>query len=122
LAQRRRRPAARPAERAPAAPRTAPAPWGPRLRAVLAQALDLPPELVLDLPRLTLLGPLHLAVENHRGLLGFDSGRVAIAIAAGRLVVEGSDLRLGVVREGEITIAGLVAAVRFEPLPPAAGR
>lgn len=119
MAQRRRR---RSPARAQGEPGAARPPWGPRLRAAVAQTLDLPPELVLDLPRLTLLGPLHLAVENHRGLLGFEAGRVAIATAAGRLVVLGRDLRLGVVREGEITIAGVVAAVQFEPLPPGGPR
>ena len=92
-----------------------PDPWGLRLRAALAQALDLPRDLVLDLPRLTLLGPLHLSVENHRGLLEFRSEQVAIATAAGRLVVLGSDLAVGVVREGEITVTGRLSSLRFEP-------
>lgn len=118
MAQRRRRRSAASAAPVPAPART---PWGPRLRGALAGALDLPPDLLLDLPRVTLLGPLQLAVENHRGLLGFDSGQVAIATASGKLVVAGSDLRLGVVRDGEITIIGQVSAVRFEPQPPGRG-
>lgn len=94
-------------------------PWGTRLRGAVAQAFDLPRELVLDLPRLTFHGPVHVAVENHRGLVEFEAGRVTIATASGRLVVVGRDLRLGVVRPGEITIAGVVAAVSFEPPPVA---
>jgi len=104
---------ARPA--APAEPRRRQTPWGQRLRGALADALDLPRDMVLDLPRITLLGALHLSVENHRGLIAFAPGEVAIATAGGRLLVAGEDLAIGVARPGEITVTGRLSAVRFEP-------
>jgi sporulation protein YqfC len=96
----------------------APAGWPARLRAALGQALDLPRDLIFDLPRVTLLGNLQLSVENHRGLLDFRPDRVAIATRLGHLVVVGADLTIGAVREGEITVTGILAAVRFEPAEP----
>ncbi len=94
----------------------APVPAGlnARLRGALIEGLDLPGEIVFDLPRITLLGQLQLTVENHRGLLEFLPERVAIGTRDGLLVVLGRDLRLGVVRDGEITVTGLLTEVRFE--------
>lgn len=87
---------------------------GARLRRALADGLDLPGDIVFDLPRVTVLGHLQLTVENHRGLLEFLPERVAIGTASGRLVVTGTALMVGVVREGEITVTGRLAEVRFE--------
>lgn len=88
---------------------------GAGLRARLTDALGLPRDIVFDLPRITLLGALQLTVENHQGLREFAPGRVVIATRSGLLRVEGEDLRLGVLREGEVSIAGRLHAVRLQP-------
>jgi len=87
---------------------------GARLRRALTDGLDLPGDIVFDLPRVTLLGHLQLTVENHRGLLEFLPERVAIGTRSGRLVVVGRELMVGVVRDGEITVTGMLTEVRFE--------
>lgn len=97
---------------------------GARLRTAVANALDLPKELVFDLPRMTLVGALQFTVENHRGLLEFLPERVAIGMRGGRVVITGRELSVGVVRDGEIIVTGRLEAVRFEapapgePVPP----
>ena len=85
------------------------------LRGVLVHRLGLPKEIVFDLPRITILGGLQLTVENHQGVQAFLPGRVVIATRAGLVIVEGEDLRLGVVREGEVTVAGQLRGVRLQP-------
>jgi sporulation protein YqfC len=80
-----------------------------------AEGLALPADLVYDLPRLTAVAGLSLTVENHRGLLAFAPEQVTIAAGAGRIVVRGSDLRVGVVRVEEITVTGRLLAILFEP-------
>ncbi len=87
---------------------------GGRLRALVADALDLPKDLLFDLPRITLVGALQFTVENHRGLLEFLPDRVAIGTNGGRVVVTGQQLTVGVVRDGEIIVTGRLEAVRFE--------
>ena len=77
--------------------------------------LGLPGDIVFDLPRVTLLGGLQLTVENHQGVIAFLPDRVVIATRIGQLVVEGEDLRLGVVREGEVSVTGTVRGLRLEP-------
>ncbi len=84
-----------------------------RLRSALVGVLDLPPELVFDLARLTLVVPLQLTVENHRGLVEFHADRVVVATASGRIAVSGKDMRIDAVRSGEIVITGDLRAISF---------
>lgn len=85
------------------------------IRRRLVRTLGLPADIVFDLPRITLLGRLQLTVENHQGIRSFLAGRVIIATRDGQVVVEGDDLHVGVVREGEVSVTGLLRGVRLEP-------
>lgn len=85
-----------------------------RLRSALVHTFDLPSELVFDLPRLTLIVPLQITLENHRGLLAFSPERVVVATASGRIAIAGKELRIDAVRRGEIIITGALSAVTFQ--------
>lgn len=79
----------------------------------LLEALELPGDLVLDVPRLTVVGALQLTVENHRGLVEYQPDRVSIAVAPGRIRVEGEDLEIGIVAAQEVTVLGRLRQITF---------
>ncbi len=84
----------------------------------MADTLDVPADLVFDVPRLTLIGSFQLVVENHHGLLVFEPNRLVIGAGGGRIVVEGGDLGLAAVREGEIVVRGRITGISFAADPP----
>lgn len=73
--------------------------------------LDLPPDLLLDLPRATLVGGVQLLIENHRGLLEYTPGRVRILTGAGQLTVVGERLTIGRILRDELRLDGRIDAV-----------
>ncbi|MGB9886037.1 MAG: sporulation protein YqfC [Moorellales bacterium] len=86
---------------------------GYRWRNRLAQALDLPRDLLADLPRVTVVGSSQVTVENHRGLIEFTPTRVRIAAKEGAVEVEGEQLTLRLILAEEIILEGRVRAVSF---------
>ncbi len=84
-------------------------------KALLTSRLGLPREIVFNLPRVVLLGGVHLTVENHRGIRAFKPDRVVIATPSGAVVVEGEELSIGAVREGEVRVSGTVRGLHWEP-------
>ncbi len=87
---------------------------GGRIRNRIAGALDLPGDVVLDLPRITLIGNAEMSVENHRGLIEYSPQCVVIGLGEGQVVVRGEDLRIGSIVPEEITLSGRIASVGFE--------
>jgi len=79
----------------------------------VVRVLDLPPEVVLHVPRLILVGNMHLTVENHRGVLEFGPGRLVVGIGEGQVVVEGEDLHITHVGREELAVTGRIQALRF---------
>ncbi len=81
---------------------------------LFVRALDLPEDVALDLPRVTILGGMQVTVENHRGIVSYDPCRVVVGMNGGRILITGEDLVLGCVQAEEISVTGLVAAVAFQ--------
>jgi sporulation protein YqfC len=86
---------------------------GVRLGRRLADLLEIPEDIVLDLPRVTLVGNLQLVMENHRGIVEYGPERVRLALAQGELVVSGSDLALVSLSEEEIIVEGQISRIEF---------
>ena len=80
----------------------------------LADLFDLPRDVVLDLPRISVIGDLQLLLQNHRGLLEYLPDRVVVAMKDGRLVVRGEDLVIAGVTGEELIVTGRLHAVEFQ--------
>jgi sporulation protein YqfC len=78
-----------------------------------SQVIDLPPDVTLDLPRLTLIGNRKLFIENHRGLVQFSSEHLKLAIHNGLLELLGSDLMIRTISAEEISIEGLINELKY---------
>ena len=78
-----------------------------------ADTFDLPGEVLMDLPRITVTGGGRVVVENHKGLL--DYGPNAILINGGKLTLKllGDKLELRAMNARELLITGDVFQVEF---------
>ena len=79
----------------------------------LAHFLELPKELVMGLPRITVLGDIQLVVENHRGIIEYTTEKVRIGTSIGELRVAGTDLALRTIFPEEIAIDGKIRSIDF---------
>jgi sporulation protein YqfC len=80
-----------------------------------AKMLDLPQDVVMDLPRMTLIGNVQLYIENHRGVLHFSSERLLLALSKGRLEVEGRQLVIRAILTEEVFVEGVIDQIKFIP-------
>ncbi|HEY8416856.1 MAG TPA: sporulation protein YqfC [Limnochordales bacterium] len=79
----------------------------------LVRALDLPQDIVFNLPKTTLIGDVQLLVENHRGLIAYTPREIRIRTARGELVVAGSRLRIGSILPQELVVDGRILQVQL---------
>lgn len=79
----------------------------------LIDLLELPPDVILDLPKLTMVGDRQLSLENHRGIIEYDPDRVRVSTNQGEIRVRGADLCIRSIAKEEILLAGQILAVEF---------
>ena len=78
-----------------------------------SDAIGLPRDVVLALPRITLMGREWLMIENHRGIVGYDQERLRIATCVGILCVSGERLMIERIGGEDIVVHGDIVALDF---------
>ncbi|KIL34611.1 sporulation protein YqfC [Cohnella kolymensis] len=86
-----------------------------KLRKWTATILDLPQDVVLDLPRVTMIGGLQLTVENHRGVVHFSPDSLRLAMDGGEMEVTGRDLVIRNIGAEEVFVEGQILGVQLHP-------
>ena len=88
--------------------------WQHRLKNKVVKSLDLPKDLIFDLPRTTMIGDMQLYVENHIGLLEFSDTKIRLHTRAGELFIYGADLVIRGVMYREILIEGKIDNIKWK--------
>lgn len=88
--------------------------WNKRLRRMTASMLDLPQDVIFDLPRVTMIGNMQLYIENHRGVLGFSDQQLMLQLSVGQLEITGKDLVIRAILPEEVFIEGEVRDIRYK--------
>lgn len=87
-----------------------------KLRKMAADLLDLPQDVVFDLPRLTMIGDRQLYIENHRGVLHFSSDRLRLALSKGELEITGQELVIRTIWTEEVFVEGQIKHIEVRDM------
>jgi sporulation protein YqfC len=87
--------------------------WRYQLKKWLVNYSELPADVVMDLPRITLIGQLHIYIENHKGVLAFTKQELRLAMNQGQLLISGQNFILKTILPEEILLEGIIDKVQF---------
>ncbi|MDQ0339637.1 sporulation protein YqfC [Caldalkalibacillus uzonensis] len=85
-----------------------------KLKRWAAGVLDIPQDVILDMPRITMIGPLQMYVENHQGVLLFNHNELRLLLSnKGQLLVRGEKLVIRQILPEEILLEGHIRHVQY---------
>ncbi|MDQ0213921.1 sporulation protein YqfC [Oikeobacillus pervagus] len=87
--------------------------WGQQMKRWIMKSMDLPEDVMMDLPRITMIGQLHIYIENHRGLLTFSDKEIRLLLAQGQLLVKGDSFVIKTILPEEILLEGKIDQVLY---------
>ncbi|MDF2725240.1 MAG: sporulation protein YqfC [Paenibacillus sp.] len=87
--------------------------WNRGFSKFAAKLLDLPQDVVLDLPRFTMIGNRQLYIENHRGVLHFSSDLLKLGLTQGKVEIHGKELVIRAILPEEVFIEGVISDIRY---------
>jgi sporulation protein YqfC len=79
----------------------------------ITEALELPKEIVLNVSKLTLIGNSDLIIENYKGIMEYDNGRIRVNTGAGVIKITGSRLLIKEITSEDILIYGEIDSLEF---------
>ena len=86
-----------------------------KLHKLTASWLDMPQDVVFELPRLTLIGDRQLYIENHRGVINFSEEVLRLALSKGELEVRGRELIIRTIWTDEVFVEGIITGIELFP-------
>lgn len=87
--------------------------WGHRFRNWMTDKMDLPQDVMMDLPRITMIGQIHIYVENHKGLLAFSDKELRLLLKQGQLLIKGKAFVIKTILPEEILLEGKIDQVIY---------
>ncbi|KMK93853.1 sporulation protein YqfC [Rossellomorea marisflavi] len=87
--------------------------WFQEMRKWMTEKMDLPEDVMMDLPRITMIGQIHIYIENHRGLLTFADDEVRLLLKQGQLLIKGEQFVIKIILPEEILLQGKVVEVIY---------
>ena len=84
-----------------------------RVRNWMAEKMDLPQDVMMDLPRITMIGQIHIYIENHRGLLAFTDKELRLLLKQGQLLIKGKSFVIKTILPEEILLEGKIDQVIY---------
>jgi sporulation protein YqfC len=79
----------------------------------MAQTMNLPQDVMMDLPRITMIGQIHIYIENHRGLITFTEKELRLLLKQGQLQIKGNSFVIKTILPEEILLEGKIDQVIY---------
>lgn len=79
----------------------------------LSEALELPKDIVMDLPKVVLIGNIQLNISNHKGIIEYTQNIIRINSSIGIFKIEGENLELKTILLEEIVIIGNIEKIEI---------
>lgn len=79
-----------------------------------ADIFEIPGDVLLDLPKIIIVGNMQLQIENHHGILEYTADIVRISTGEGEVAVRGENLMLRNLLPDELCIEGLIRTLSFD--------
>lgn len=83
-------------------------------REVIADKLNLPTEVILDIPRILVTSNREITIENHKGIIAFDKDEIKVNSKIGAIKVQGREFEILYIGSSTITINGIFKSIVYE--------
>ena len=83
-------------------------------RSELIEKLDLPKDVMCNLPRITVIGNEEILIENHNGIESFDNECIKVNTKCGCVKIAGRNFEILYIAAETIVVSGQFKAIDYE--------
>ncbi len=83
------------------------------IRSTVSEMFELPKEITLNMPKISLIGNNQMLVENHRGIIEYTPNIIRVNSTVGVIRVQGNELHLRNIAAEDIMISGEIVSIEF---------
>lgn len=87
--------------------------WKRKIKRWVTDQMDLPADVLMDMPRITMIGQIHIYIENHRGVLQFSNEELRLLLSQGQLLIKGDHFVIKSILPEELLLEGKIDKVIY---------
>lgn len=80
----------------------------------ILEKIDLPKEILLNLPKITVVGKSEIYIENHNGIESFEREFIKVNTNIGIVKIEGEDFEILYIASETIVLSGKFKSISYE--------
>lgn len=84
------------------------------IRNKMAELSELPKDVVMGMPVLTMMGQMELSLENYRGIIEYTDTIVRIQTKSGQIKVTGKNLQVAYYTNDEMKVNGRIDSIEYQ--------
>jgi sporulation protein YqfC len=85
-----------------------------RTKKSIVNKLDLPRDIILNMPKITVTGENEIIIENHKGVVLFNEEQVKVNSGVGLISIQGSRFEILFMGGSTLTIGGKFKSIVYE--------
>ncbi len=83
------------------------------MKSTVSEFFELPKDITLNLPKISMIGSNQMLVENHKGVIEYIPQRIRVNSSIGVIRVQGKDMELRNIAADDIMITGDIKMIEF---------
>ncbi len=83
------------------------------IKELISQKLEIPADVVMDIPKITIVGENEVFIENYVALCECKNNIISLKYKGGIIEISGENLIIRAIGEGDIMIFGKIACVKL---------
>ncbi|MBZ4663136.1 MAG: yqfC [Caloramator sp.] len=84
-----------------------------KMKRKISESLDLPKEVIMNVPYIRILGNDELQIENHKGIVEYSSDIVRLKSSIGIIKIEGKDFLIKEINPEIVVFTGKIKNLEF---------
>ena len=83
------------------------------MKSTVSDFFELPKDITLNLPKISMIGSNQMLVENHKGIIEYIPQRIRVNSSIGVIRVQGKEMELRNIAADDIMITGDIKMIEF---------
>lgn len=84
-----------------------------QIKSRIESFLELPQEIISEVPKITLIGFNQILIENYKGIIEYDENYIRLSTAIGNIIIQGMDLNLNQITTDDIEVKGKIVSLEL---------
>lgn len=84
-----------------------------RVKNKVSEELNIPKEVILDIPKITIIGNTEVTIENHKGIIQFSKECIKLNSKIGIITINGSEFEICYIGDKTIILNGAFKGIFY---------